>query len=633
MINKINRTVVVIVLGLTLALLWLPAVGMPGAAHAQGPDGHNTYYVAPGGSCGGMTPCFSSVQNAVDAADDSGDVVKVAAGTYTGVSTRNGLTQMAYINKSLTIRGGYTTSNWNTPDPAANQTTLDAQGQGRVLVISGNIAPTIEGLHITGGNADGLGGHLGFWDAGGGVLVYTATVTIGNCVIHNNTANTTNVGYGGGLYLSNSDATLIGNTVTANTVTTDPGGNGSGGGVYLHYSSDAALNGNNITFNTAKYGGGLYFSYSDAILSESNVTSNTAFADGGGVHLSHSDALISNNHIVSNTSLYWDGGGMSLAYSDAKLSGNTIRLNAADDDGGGLYLYYSNATFTNTIIADNKAGIHGGGLFIRASSPKLFHTTIARNSGGFGTGVYVTDFNSNTSTVALTNTILVSHTTGIYVRADVTTINTARMEATLWGSGVWANGTDWSGNVTHTDDYYGNPVFMNPDNGKYHIGPTSAARDKGVDTSVDSDIDGDSRPFGVKPDLGADEVAVTLTLRKTAPATALPGDPITYTLTVTNSGDISATEVVITDTLPTGASYVSGGTLMPGNVISWTAANLVPDDDMQVQFVVTATQDIANSDYRVSCAEGASAAGAETVVTKVGESTANSVFLPIILKN
>ena len=41
---------------------------------------------------------YTSVQAAVDAASD-GDVIKVAAGTYTGVSARNGVTQVVYLDK------------------------------------------------------------------------------------------------------------------------------------------------------------------------------------------------------------------------------------------------------------------------------------------------------------------------------------------------------------------------------------------------------------------------------------------------------------------------------------------------------------------------------------------------------
>ena len=47
----------------------------------------------------------------------------------------------------------------------------------------------------------------------------------------------------------------------------------------------------------------------------------------------------------------------------------------------------------------------------------------------------------NVAHSVLTNTILVSHTVGISVSVG----STATLEATLWGSGVWANGNDWGG--------------------------------------------------------------------------------------------------------------------------------------------------------------------------------------------
>ena len=92
--------------------------------------------IAAAGSCYAQvtsTPgiTYTTVQAAVDAAI-GGDVVKVA-GYCAGVEARDGVTQMVYINKSITLRGGYTITNWTVSDPVANPTTLDAQGQGRVI--------------------------------------------------------------------------------------------------------------------------------------------------------------------------------------------------------------------------------------------------------------------------------------------------------------------------------------------------------------------------------------------------------------------------------------------------------------------------------------------------------------------
>jgi hypothetical protein len=85
--------------------------------------------------------------------------------------------------------------------------------------------------------------------------------------------------------------------------------------------------------------------------------------------------------------------------------------------------------------------------------------------------------------------------------------STATLEATLWGSGAWANGTDWAGAgtvVTGAVNLWDDPGFVAPDAGDYHIGPGSAALDAGMDAGVRTDVDGEPRPY-LAPDLGADE--------------------------------------------------------------------------------------------------------------------------------
>jgi len=111
----------------------------------------------------------------VDAAGDN-DVIKVATGVYTDIQQRAGITQVVYLSKTVTIRGGYTTTNWSASYPLTQPTTLDAYGQGRVMYITGSISPTIEGLHITGGNTIGLGGNPSPGDSGGGVFADCAQV-------------------------------------------------------------------------------------------------------------------------------------------------------------------------------------------------------------------------------------------------------------------------------------------------------------------------------------------------------------------------------------------------------------------------------------------------------------------------
>ena len=396
---------------------------------------------------------YATIQAAVDAAV-SDSLIKVAAGLYTGVNDYGGLAQVVYLNKGVTIRGGYTVTNWDTADPETNPTTLDAQGQGRVIYISGNVSPTLEGLRITGGDATGLGG--GHWDedAGGGVYIITATATLNDCRVFGNTAQA-----GGGLYVENSAATLGSNSITTNTAISAPDG---------------------------------------------------SFGDGGGLFLAHSPAV---------------------------LSGNVIVANSADFSGSGLYVGFdSHAVLINNIVADNR--ITGGaqgfdcGVFVGGSSPRLVHTTIARNTGGGGSGVCAFSWPS-ASAVVLTNTVLVSQTVGMSVWAG----STATLEATLWGSGAWANGenTGGGGTVVSTNEVTGDPAFVDPAGGNYHIAVTSAARDAGVDAGVTSDIDGEPRPYGAGYDIGADEWYLCIPLTSTSiagPTEGLTDAAYTFTATV-----------------------------------------------------------------------------------------------------
>jgi parallel beta-helix repeat protein len=248
--------------------------------------------------------------------------------------------------------------------------------------------------------------------------------------------------FGGGLYLYDSaNATLISNTISHNKGWTHAGG------LYFRNSSGATLISNIISENEAPSPWGLYggarFAHSDNATLVNNIISGNHAADqcGGVCFETSGNALLIGNTVISNSAgtpgfVSGAGGLLFVSSNGANLISNTISNNSSNTFGGGLFLSRSDITMTNNVIVDNQITVidnftdGGSGLYIAGSSPRLLHTTIARNRGGDGSGVYVTDIFGSFSTVALTNTILVSHTVGITVTAG----NTAILNGVLWYS-------------------------------------------------------------------------------------------------------------------------------------------------------------------------------------------------------
>jgi uncharacterized repeat protein (TIGR01451 family) len=703
-----SRVAVVLALGigLTLGLLHFLS-GSPDSANAASPLPTPVPRAAAGSAGDVITVClgggcpFDTIQDAVDAAGD-GDEIRVAGGTYSGVSARAGVTQVVYISKTLTLRGGYTTTNWHSPNPISFSTTLDAERQGRVLTIvppagsDGAISPTIMGLRITGGDAAGLGGGPSWVpDAGGGVYVVSATATISGNQIVSNTADC-----GGGIYVSRSDSTVRGNevwdneadygggmglvegsaavqgnTVWANTAAwggalysyddygtwegnaiVDNTASVGGGGMCLH-AGDGTLTNNAFSSNGALYGGGLYVYQSTAVMAGNAVTGNAAGVLGGGLYIRLSESTVSGGTIAGNAAdsgggLYlhegqpvvreaeimensaeWGGGvfvsrayaalsgnritansaslgggGVALVKSEVDLNGNRITVNSAEQ-GGGLYVLDSAAQLSNTLLAENGAQGWGSGVYLTGdSAAAMQHTTLVGNGWGSvgalagpalvdsvdGTGLEV----RAGSSVALTNTILARQQVGVYA-ASGAEVNLYR---TLLGAGAWANGEDWAGQgtVTHSGDVVGDPDFVNPEAGDYHIGLDSAAVEAGIDAGVAHDIDGQPRPMpaGGGFDLGADEFAgidLSLSRKEGDGPLMVVGEPLTYTLSLLNRGWQTATGTQLVDAIPehtiyaSGTAYATSGSVSDGGGIHWTGT-LAPQQPVTVGFRVTVTE-------------------------------------------
>jgi hypothetical protein len=456
---------------LLLALLWL----LNGAPVAAAPAAELHVCLS-----GPPTCDYATAQAAVDAANP-GDVIKVATGVYTGVQARAGITQVVYISKSVTVRGGYTTTDWDTADPKANPTTLDAQGLGRVLVVSGTITFATEGLHITGGDATGLGGEF-HYDVGGGVYVQAATVTFSDCVVYSNTAGATVSSYGGeggGVYAHESTIVLLDNTVVNNIAST--GADGRGGGLYLT-SSGVTLQSNTIVSNTAStvndgYGGGVCLSGGSGTLSDNTIAGNVASKGyqgyGGGLYIfSYEYYTLTNNVILSNTASTASsgyGGGLYLN-SDATLENNNFVHNIASTAntgyGGGLRVTSSDATFNLNTVISNTASTggegRGGGLHIEGGSLAFSINTVRHNTAsmvgrGYGGGAWVA------GDATLTGNLIADNTASKGYLGYGGGLNLRGFARDLW----LANNTIARNTATTTSDGgYGGGLYL------YHGSPT-----------------------------------------------------------------------------------------------------------------------------------------------------------------
>lgn len=119
-----------------------------------------------------------------------------------------------------------------------------------------------------------------------------------------------------------------------------------------------------------------------------------------------------------------------------------------------------------------------------------------------------------------------------------------------------------------------------------------------------------------------------LSINKVAPATAVTGQPFTYTLTIANSGAMTATNLLVRDTLPSGATYLSGGALV-GNEVQWSLAELGGYGQTAVfTFTVNASSDLVNDEYSVAADGGFLAQNNSPVTTKMVD--AQVMLTPVI---
>jgi hypothetical protein len=297
----------------------------------------------------------------------------------------------------------------------------------------------------------------------GGALFIQQALTLKDTVFLSNTAN----GEGGAAAVTG-DTTVAGGLFQGNQCTLT----GCSGGA-LMVTGHVALNGTQFISNT------------------SNATSGAVYAGG---------ATVTRGRFIGNRCIETECvGGAIFVWGSVIVDGTQFIGNSADY-GGALFHSLANAQIVNALFVGNTAIQMGGAMMLASfQHAEVIHTTITSPTLGSGAAIAIrsSDGPSLIGTVEITDTIITSYTVGVSVTWGI-----VREGHNLFfgvGSNLMGPITSTGGSLT------GDPDFVNPDGGDYHLGSDSLAIDNGIYAIDAPDFEGDPRPLGSGFDIGMDE--------------------------------------------------------------------------------------------------------------------------------
>jgi uncharacterized repeat protein (TIGR01451 family) len=451
----------------------------------------------------------------------------------------------------------------------------------------------------------------------GGALDNLGTATLDDSTLSDNTGT-----FGGAIY-NRDEMTLIDCTITGNATGsfhlynyTFPG---SGGAIYNF--GDLTINETSITGNTTIGDGGAIAGDGSVSISESSISGNSALGGGGIESFSGEISLIgtsvSDNHAtygggisnggtlsVQNCTISGNsaqtGGGIYNSAGTARIVGTTISNNSASV-GGGLVNGYAFAlgqvitTVANCTFYGNTASSEGGAVYSTLGYLSFTNCTITANQAARGAGLDLMDKDAAYGyydVVTAANTIVADNRDAGTTSDDLAGSITASYDI----FGATANGTFLAGSGNNilgvTDPGLGSLASNGGPTQTCALLPGSPAIDagdsalallldvtqqdpSGMTGAVPLAIDqrGLSRLVGTAVDIGADEYQSDLSATlEPVVSTAVTGQSLTYTITVTNNGPDAAAPT-LTDVVPAGTILRSWSTSAAGWVLTTPTVN------------------------------------------------------------
>lgn len=430
----------------------------------------------------------AAVDNCVAGVGD--DEISLPAGTYTltlsGDNEDNNASGDLDIQSNLTINGA-----------GAISTTIDGGALDRVLdILPTQVHVVVNDVTITNGLAE----------SGGGIL-NTGILTLTNSIVSDNKVDYS----GGGIF--NLGTMIITDSAIRNNRAVHF--NGEGGGI----ANDGSL-----------------------IITNSTIDGNRALRYSGGFANRSGTATLIAVTISNNRAAEQGGGLINFGGTELTLINSTLKDNSAAY--GGAISTFGPLTLTNSTISGNQAA-YGGGIYLQLNTVRLNHSTVSANRARAATGI----LSGFQATIILADSIIADQLEG----GDCLNPDGMIISA---GNNL---DSDNSCNLTGTGDIPGSNAQLGPlqDNGgatwTHALLPGSAAIDHGdcLGGTLTTDQRGVGRPQGSQCDIGSYETtgaAIALNLTPNI-QTIASGDPATFTVTITNAGSITLTNVTTVDKL------------------------------------------------------------------------------------
>jgi hypothetical protein len=322
----------------------------------------------------------------------------------------------------------------------------------------------------------------------------------------------TTAGYGGALQ-TYGQTHILNSLIQGNQAAANGGALSAVGRVWITQSDFIS----NTAQGDGTFGGGAVTSNDAIIAANSRFVGNTANTSPGGALVAGLGLLLDHSEFTGNTAATGDGGaaialggatldhvtffgnhsglnGGALAVIGTLAVSSTLVTGNSANTGGGLYLYAGGGRIVNSLFAGNSATSTAGmQLYLAPTGTlQLIHNTVGAPSLALGDAIRVAG-----GSVQIYDTLVTSHTTGVRRLAGALT-----QDYNLFFGNTTAILGGAAGGTHHAS---GDPRFVDPAAGNYHLLSGSPAINVATDLGVPVDIDGDPRPFGAGFDIGYDE--------------------------------------------------------------------------------------------------------------------------------